>query len=116
MPDRIVLVCGGRNYNDRAHTFLTLDRMHKERPITKVIHGAARGADTLGGDWARARRIPVQAFPAQWNTEGRAAGPKRNQRMLDQGHPTEVLAFPGGTGTADMKRRARTAGVPVLDA
>jgi hypothetical protein len=50
---------------------------------------------------------------ADWNTHGRAAGPIRNQRMLDEVKPELVVAFPGGRGTADMVRRAREAGVNV---
>lgn len=42
-----------------------------------------------------------------------AAGPIRNQHMLDIGKPDVVLAFPGGRGTEDMIRRAEKAGVPV---
>lgn len=40
---------------------------------------------------------------------GPAAGPARNQRMLQQGMPSGVAAFPGWPGTADMVRRARGA-------
>ena len=39
----------------------------------------------------------------------------RNQRMLDEGKPDLVVAFPGGRDTADMVRRARSAGVEVVE-
>jgi hypothetical protein len=43
---------------------------------------------------------------------------RRNARMLRQGRPELVIAFTGdlarSRGTADMVRRARTAGLPVL--
>jgi hypothetical protein len=35
--------------------------------------------------------------------------------MLDEGRPTLVVAFPDGRGTADMVRRARGAGVEVIE-
>ena len=38
---------------------------------------------------------------------GNAAGPIRNQRMLDHGKPDIVVAFPGGSGTADMVKLSR---------
>ena len=41
------------------------------------------------------------------------AGPLRNQRMLDEGKPDLVVAFPGGGGTKDMVRRSVKAGVPI---
>ena len=43
----------------------------------------------------------------------RLAPPLRNQRMLDEGKPDLVVAFPGGGGTKDMVRRAVKAGVPI---
>jgi hypothetical protein len=59
--------------------------------------------------------IPVQPVPADWTTYGRAAGPIRNQRMLNEYHPNLVLAFPDpeSRGTWDMVRRAEKANVEV---
>lgn len=56
----------------------------------------------------------MRTFRANSRKHGRAAGPIRNQQMLDEGKPHLVVAFPGGTGTADMVRRAQAAGVLVL--
>lgn len=109
-----ILVCGGRDYADREFAFATLDRIHQEQRVTRVIHGGATGADSLGLAWAHARRVAVDSYPAQWNAHGKAAGPLRNQQMLEQGRPDLVVAFPGGAGTADMVRRATAAGVRVL--
>jgi hypothetical protein len=108
-----VLVCGGRSFDDLPLLDRTLDELHAERPITAVIHGAAAGADTMAHFWAGAAAVPIDVYVAQWKKHGRAAGPIRNQRMLDEGKPDLVVAFPGGGGTADMIRRAERAGVPV---
>jgi hypothetical protein len=35
--------------------------------------------------------------------------------MLDEGKPDLVIAFPGGRGTADMVKKARRAGVEVVE-
>ena len=70
-------------------------------------------ADTLAAEWAQARAIPCRLFLADWTTHGRAAGPIRDQAMLDTGKPDLVVAFVGDRGTADMVRRAREAGVLV---
>ena len=35
--------------------------------------------------------------------------------MLDDGKPDMVVAFPGGRGTEDMMRRARNAGIRVIE-
>lgn len=109
-----ILVCGGRDYTDREAVFAAFDRVHAKQPITLLIHGAARGADALADDWARARGVPREPHPADWAKHGRSAGPRRNWRMLEAG-PDGVVAFPGGRGTADMVRQARAAGVPVWD-
>lgn len=111
----IVLVCGGRNFVDYDLLAGYLDGLHRCRPITKIIHGAARGADSLAGRWAQELGIASRAFPADWKAHGRGAGPIRNQQMLDEGRPESVVAFPGGRGTADMVRRAKAAGLPVYE-
>ena len=80
-----VLVCGGRNFEDRQALNATLDRLHQERGFFMVIAGGARGADTLGEEWASAAGLPCTVFQADWAGLGRKAGPIGNQRMLDEG-------------------------------
>lgn len=109
-----LLVCGGRDYADRGHVFAVLDRIQRVRGVAVVIHGAARGADALAGEWARSRGVEQIACPADWRRDGKAAGPIRNQSMIDLHHPTGAVAFPGGSGTGDMVRRAVRAGIGVL--
>ena len=109
-----VLVCGGRDYDDRHSLFTILDNYHTENEIKCLIHGDARGADRLAAKWAEDRNIEsIAAFPADWEKYGKSAGPVRNQEMLDYGRPDLVIAFPGGKGTADMTYRAEKAGITV---
>lgn len=108
-----VLICGGRNFTDMPLLVRALDIVAAFVPITHVIQGGALGADCLGQMYAENRKIPVTTFRADWRKHGRAAGPIRNQIMLDEGKPDFVIAFPGGRGTADMVERARKAGIPV---
>lgn len=107
-----VLVCGGRDYADRRCVYAVLDDLagHAE----EIICGGANGADALARDWAAYRSIPCHVYNADWETHGRKAGPLRNQKMLDEGKPDLVIAFPGGRGTADMLRRAERAGVAIV--
>lgn len=100
---------------NRDLVFRTLDRLHRERGIAIVIHGKARGADTLADEWATANNIPRMPMAADWARHGRSAGPIRNGEMLFHGRPDGVVAFSGGVGTADMVRQARIAGVPVWE-
>lgn len=108
-----ILVCGGRNYARPLQVYRALDLLHEKRGITCIIAGGARGADHDAGMWADMRKVPCEVYKADWEQHGKAAGPIRNQQMLDEGKPDAVVAFPGGTGTADMVRRAEVARLKV---
>jgi hypothetical protein len=109
-----ILVCGGRDYTDRAAVCASLDSLHAEHRFSVLIANGAKGADTLAAEWASERGIPTEIFMAEWNRLGRKAGPIRNQRMLVEGKPDLVVAFPGGKGTVNMMARASAAGVRVI--
>jgi hypothetical protein len=120
-----VLICGGRDM-DRTAAFNWLERNLKDElahetgcfsalTIERVIHGGARGADDAAGQWAESEGVPVTVYRAQWEKHGNAAGPLRNQKMIEEGKPDVVVALPGGRGTADMVRRAKDAGVKVIE-
>lgn len=108
-----VLVCGSRTYSDRAQLYRVLDAAHAANPIELLIAGGAPGADSLAVDWAGMASVKAQVFNADWERYGNAAGPIRNQQMLDEGKPHLVIAFPGKKGTANMVKLAEAAGVPV---
>jgi hypothetical protein len=80
-----------------------------------LIHGNARGADTMAAEIATALKMNVETYPARWDIYGRGAGPIRNQEMVDSGAGI-CLAFlvPGSIGTADCVKRAEKAGIPVM--
>lgn len=112
--DETWLICGGRDFADQAMFDGAMGDLIRMRGLPrKVVHGAARGADSMADAWARRMAIDVSPCPADWTTYGRAAGPIRNQAMLDDHKPHLAVAFPGGNGTADMVRRAEAAGVTV---
>lgn len=101
-----VIVCGGRNYNDVREVDAALDPLlarHGKDGLT-IVTGGASGADSLAYMWACEHGVRFERFPADWR-QGKKAGPIRNQQMLDAGADL-VVAFPGGSGTADMVRRA----------
>jgi hypothetical protein len=114
-----ILVCGGREYNDRERVRNILDAVLEGiRSAGKdavIIHGNARGADLLADQYAREKSLKVLSFPADWNTYGTRAGPIRNKQMLDEGKPDAVIAFPGGTGTRNMVILAKRYGIPVKE-
>lgn len=114
-----VIVCGGRDYADRDQVEATLAveleiaGAGADDPVT-IVHGDSRGADRLAGSVAEAWGYPVEKHPADWKAYGKGAGPIRNRHMLACGADL-VIAFPGGSGTADMVSIAKWAGVPVVE-
>ena len=108
-----VLVYGGRDFTNHIVGYYILDKLHKEFGFTLVIDGMARGADTIGYNWAQTNGLPSERYPAQWDKYGKSAGPIRNKQMLDEGKPDIAVAFPGGTGTSNMTKQLLEAGVLV---
>lgn len=70
--------------------------------ITEVVSGGARGADSMGEEWAKLHSIPVKVFEAEWDRLGKRAGPIRNAEMSVYGEG--LIAFWDGksTGTKNM--------------
>lgn len=107
-----VVVTGGRDYCETERTFAALDALHERTPITVLIEGEAPGLDVRAKAWAVRRGVPYEAYTANWDAHGKAAGGIRNQQMIDEGKPDYGVVFPGGRGTADMRRRLVAAGIP----
>lgn len=130
-----LLVCGGRHYGElppgcppeqkgpyrviaAQEAFIlreTLDHLHVDRKFTMLVNGAAKGADRHAVQWALRKGLTINTFCPDWKKLGKAAGPIRNQQMLDIGKPSLIVAFPGGAGTADMVRRAKAAHIEVIE-
>lgn len=130
-----IAVTGGREYSDRDRVFSVLYSIAKcteDNPLPVdfiLIVGDAPGLDSIAEDWGVVNWVTIEKFEADWHNlkakpcvvkvdaNGRPynvlAGPNRNQRMIDEGKPELLVAFPGGTGTADMVRRCRKVGIPV---
>lgn len=114
-----VLICGSRTWTDvePVHTVLAglAARARATGTELVLIHGGAPGVDTIAGDLAIIGDIETIVEPADWQTYGRAAGPIRNQKMLDEHKPDVVYAFRAegkSNGTDGMVCRARAAGIP----
>jgi hypothetical protein len=115
---RKLLVTGDRDWDDIPRV---VEELKGYRPGTILVHGACRGADTICAVVAETLGFTVRPYRADWTTHGLAAGPIRNQRMIDEEHRTDepidlCLAFHNdierSAGTADMVSRATRAGIP----
>ncbi|GGJ87242.1 hypothetical protein GCM10011583_18480 [Streptomyces camponoticapitis] len=137
----LILGLGSRAWTDRttidnALTEVWHDALQDGYDGISVMEGTAPGADSMCGNWAKARlgdgiaHTPVEADwegpcvntcrPGHRRTRRDDtefcpfAGHRRNQEMIDR-KPLMALAFQVGnsTGTADCLRRLNKAGIPV---
>ena len=107
-----VLICGDKNWK----SYEVIEEYIKTLPPGSiVIHGDCRGADRMAGFLADRYGHTVIRCPAEWEKYGRAAGPIRNRRMIEDYHPERVVAFHDNIdkskGTADMIRVATAHGI-----
>lgn len=138
MPDLYrVIVTGSRAYrgSDVGREISLLVMEHGENLV--VVHGdCPSGADKLASIACRALGIREEPHPAGWHAPCRpeckpghrrrepggltkcpAAGPYRNQEMVDAGASLTLAFFAEGEpnrGTLDCVRRAIAAGIPVM--
>ena len=114
----VIVAAGGRDLTWPPELIAShLLRASGARLVQALLHGAARGADQAIAAAAEQLGWPQIACPAHWQQHGRAAGPIRNRQMLQRsmavaaalpiGAALQVIAFPGGRGTASLVAQAR---------
>ena len=119
-----ILVCGDRKWSDQDTMLRVLRKIREKQDnckgIVTVIHGAAKGADSMAGkianSFAKSHAWRVKPFSANWKKFGNSAGPIRNRQMLKE-KPDLVLAFHNNLkkskGTLDMVQIALETGARV---
>lgn len=107
-----VIVCGSRNWKNERVMRRQLERLPSN---TCIVEGGCRGADLMAAKIAKELGFEVNEHPARWGQYGKAAGPIRNQEMLDSGGIVLVLAFhedfARSKGTLHMVEIARAANI-----
>jgi hypothetical protein len=112
-----ILVTGSRNWTDPDVITRILDfALQHQTTLSILVGDCPTGVDRITFDWAAVNEVPVTRYEAHWLEEGRAAGPLRNQRMVDA-RPHVCIAFPLGEsrGTRDCVKRAEAAGIKVIN-
>lgn len=100
-----VIIAGGRDFNDyellKSKCFSLLKNKMDECDV-HIVCGCARGADTLGRQFAEEFRLKVLEYPADWDRYGKKAGYLRNEEMAKVGNA--LIAFWDGKsrGTGHM--------------
>lgn len=81
-----ILVCGSRSITNQAWVFEKIENFVTTFGFSKenltVIHGGAKGIDSLAGQWAAANNVKVEVHAADWARYGRGAGIRRNKDMV----------------------------------
>ena len=111
-----VIIAGCRDFNDYAVVEReTMDFIGKfiGKIEIEIISGGAKGADALGERFAKEHGLPLKIVPADWETDGRSAGPHRNEQMARMAG--SLIAFWDGRskGTKNMIDTARKFGLRV---
>ena len=104
-----ILVTGGRAFEDYDGLSEALDQYK----IDIIVHGGAKGADSLAERYCQENGIKSVVYEAEWDVHGRAAGPIRNQKMLESERPDLIIACPGGAGTHNCISGAMRLGLPI---
>lgn len=107
-------IVGSRDFVDYQLFCKAIDQFLTEwnidhNDIEFIISGGALGADTLAQQWATDNNHQMKIFYPDWKSHGRAAGPMRNQLIID--NSTHIIAFPSvsGKGTQDSIKKAKKA-------
>ena len=113
-----ILVTGYRHWKDPAVIYKALTTHIADSPFgtnhVTIVHKNSGGADRTAEKYAVDFSIRSERHVANWRKYGKAAGPLRNQEMVDAGADI-CLAFldPLSVGTKDCLQRAAVAGIPI---
>ena len=120
--DKRIIVTGTRE-NDTAWNLFAIEtvcELWRQENDSKdefvIVHGNnPAGIDHAVGIFFRMYGFQVEARSADWKAYGRAAGPIRNQEMINAGADL-CIGFPKGrsVGTRDCIRRAKKAEIRTL--
>ncbi len=107
-------IVGGRDFNDSALLASIIHNFTSPHFFRHIISGGAKGADSLGAEFARHNGLKLTVFPAEWGKFGKSAGFLRNQTIVD--NCDMILAFWDGVsqGTADTIAKAKKAKKPTF--
>jgi hypothetical protein len=111
-----VIVCGGRDFNDKAMLSRVLWYVHERRGIAEVIYGGQRGAEQMANQWAFEMGIKRIEVRAEWSRYARAKALAIRNRQMFELQPHGVIAFLGDRNSQAVEQLARELRVPILNA
>ena len=110
-----VIVAGCRDFADYELLKEKCDfYLQNQKPEDIVIvSDHASGADALGERYAQERGYETEVYPADWKTNGRAAGPIRNAQMAAVADALIAFWDDKSRGTKNMIDTATKRGLQV---
>ena len=103
-------VVGSRHYDNYKEVKRVLDTYPN---IEMIISGGAKGVDSLADKYAREHGITFMMFPAEWDKYGKAAGPIRNEQIVNEADMVIAFLAPDSRGTKSTINIAFKAGKKV---
>jgi hypothetical protein len=102
-------VVGSRGFGavDRIKPILNKIRMTCGQDLIVVSGKCEEGPDRIAEEWAAEHGLLTEIYPADWDAFGDAAGPKRNQKIIDAADHLVAFWYGASPGTVDAINRAR---------
>lgn len=79
----VLLVAGSRTFDNASLLYNKLDFYLQGREEVLIIHGGAKGADSLVDKYAKDRNYKTKVFLPNWERYGKKAGILRNIEMFE---------------------------------
>lgn len=109
-----VIISGGRDFENYALLKFKCNAILKDiNDEIQIVSGGSKGADTLGERYAKDKGFICKRFEAEWDKNGKAAGPIRNEEMAK--YADYLIAFWNGKsiGTKSMISKAQNVGLKI---
>ena len=111
-----VIIAGGRDFNDynllkdRCDYYLSF--VLSDGAEITIVSGHAKGADTLGEQYANEKGYSLELHPADWEKYGKSAGFRRNQEMVEVSQAAICFWDGKSKGTEHTINLCKKKGIP----
>lgn len=114
-----LIIAGSRVFNfdhDFIHEAIyAVNNYQRGGPDLEIVSGGSKGIDLAARNYAEAWEIPYTEFSADWEANGRAAGPIRNRQMANHGDALLLIWDGESRGSHNMKSEMVKLGKPVYE-
>ncbi len=106
------IIAGSRDLDidyDEFFNIIKTIRKKTNLKFTSIFQGDSGNVDNFAKrlSWREEYYVGCKSFPADWDTHGKAAGPIRNQQMVDEADMLIVIWDGKSRGSKDVLTKAR---------